>query len=195
MQGILLSLIVCGQLPPTAEAKIKDAVNKAEVARKAYYESLEKIEDALVGDLKKQLNASTKAGDLDGAVAIRSELDKIETGDFVSIIEEALGYSRLLAAAENALIGRWRVELVKEGRAIFASEWNFERDGTVTSTNPTGAPRGTWKTELAKGRVYIDWGSGAWETFALPIRPELAVGESWSGLDVTMRAKKFENPK
>jgi hypothetical protein len=195
MHGILLCLTLCGQLPPTAEAKIKDAVNSAEAARKAYYESLDKIESALVADLKKQLEATTKSGNLDGALAIRKEIDRIETGDFVSIMEDVLGHSRLLAAVETTLAGRWRVELVKGGRAIFSSEWTFAKDGTVTSTNPTGAPKGTWKTELAKGRIYIDWGSGAWETFALPLRPELAVGESWSGMDVTMRAKRLENLK
>jgi hypothetical protein len=195
MHGLLLCLTLCGQLPPTADAKIKDAVNKAEAARKAYYESLEKLEEALVADLKKQLDATTKAGNLDGALAIRKEIDKIETGDFVSIMEDVLGHSRLLAAVENSLLGRWRVELVKGGRTTFSSEWTFAKDGTITSTNPTGAPKGTWKTELAKSRVYIDWGSGAWETFTLPLRPELAVGESWSGMDVTMRAKKLESPK
>jgi len=195
MHAVLLCLTLYGQLPTTADAKIKDAVNKAEAARRAYYESLENIEVALVADLKKQLDATTKSGDLDGALALRTEIDKIETGDFVSIIEDVLGHSRLLATVEERLIGRWRVELVKDGRVIYSSDWTFEKGGTATSTNPTGALKGKWVTELKKGRVFIDWGSGAWETFALPLRPELAVGESWSGMDVVMRAKKLETPK
>jgi hypothetical protein len=194
MHGLLLCLTLCGQLPPTADAKIKDAVNKAEGARKAYYESLEKIEETLVADLKKQLEATTKAGNLDGALAIRKEIDRIETGDFVSIMEEVLAIQDC-SLPRKIRSSKGRAELVKSGRAFFSSEWTFEKDGTVTSTNPTGAPKGTWKIELAKGRVYIDWGSGAWETFTLPLRPELAVGESWSGMDVTMRAKKLEGPK
>jgi hypothetical protein len=195
MHAVLVCLTLYAQLPGTADAKIKDAVNKAEAARKAYYEILDKLEASLVADLKKQLDATTKSGDLDGALALRNEINKIEIGDFVSIIEDVLGHSRLLAAAESRLIGRWRVELIKEGRAIYSSEWTFEKDGTVTSTNPTGALKGKWVTELGKSRIFIDWGSGAWETFSLPLRPELAVGESWSGMDVVMRAKRLESLK
>lgn len=192
MHEILICLALCAQLPPAADAKMKEVMKSAEEARHAYFKALQKVEVALVAELQKQLEVTTKAGDLDGALAIRHELDRLKTGDFVSIVEESLAYSRLLAAAENSLVGRWQVELVNGDGVIYASEWTFEKDGLVTSTNPTGATKGKWKTELGKHRIYIDWGSGAWDTFTLPLRPELVIGESWSGIEVTVRAKKRE---
>jgi hypothetical protein len=80
------------------------------------------------------------------------------------------------------------VQLLKEGKEIYKSQWVFNRDGTVTSKD--GAPRGRWVTKLAEGEINIEWSATAWETMWLPLgQDRTAYGESWSG--GTLRAKKL----
>ncbi len=197
--AVFLTLIAssgaCAQenkLPPAAQAKLQEAVAAAEKSRKTYYDEMDKLRDKLLRELQDQLEATTKTGNLDGALEIRKEIDRIQTEDFVTAIETTFGASRLIAAAEKSLLGTWDVKFTKRGKVAFTSDWTFHSDGRVTSTH--GATKGQWKVELERARIYIDWEDteDAWDAFQLPLSPKLAYGSSWWGEDTVITARKLQ---
>jgi hypothetical protein len=182
--------IALSAFPAGAQAALRDAVDEAQLARNAYHAKLGKVREALLARLEQQLRDATKRGDLDGALEVKKEIARVRDSDFVTLMEDIMGSARQLAATEQALLGRWAVQLVKDGRVTYASEWTFSKNGLVTSSNPGGALRGTWQAELGEGRVRVNWSADAWETLVLPLKPEGVTGSSWSGAAV--QAKKVK---
>src|SRR5215204_1369426 len=83
---LLFAVLSADEYPPPALAKITEAVQQAETARKIYYAKLEEIRGKLLTDLQKQLEALTKKGDFDGATRLKKDIERLKSDDFISFM-------------------------------------------------------------------------------------------------------------
>jgi hypothetical protein len=89
--------------------------------------------------------------------------------------------------APKDLLGKWGVRV----GPTFRTEWTFEADGTVTSTN--GEAKGTWRVDGEAGAetVLIKWPiAQAWDRLNLPLDPKKSTGVSSAGTDWKVEAVK-----
>lgn len=110
-------LISAADLPPAAQTMLDKA--NADMA---------KVRQGLIRDLSKAQETATKKGDLDGALAIKAEIEKQS--------KEVNATADLLAPA-NPIVGKW-----SRNNKV----WEFKADGTVVeSRDETVLSTGTWK--------------------------------------------------
>jgi hypothetical protein len=88
----------------------------------------------------------------------------------------------------NNAIGKWHVVIYDKTQKVV---WNgtFELLADHTAKN-SGGHVGTWS--LKDNNVFVNWGSGRWESFNLPLNSDV-VGKSWSGADRVLKAQRLKD--
>jgi hypothetical protein len=125
---------------------VADAEAEVEKARKKFLTEESAIRAKLVAELQKQLDAETKKGNLDGALAIRGEIERVKQS------ETKLGKADpALDAAKKVLIGgKWRFAVLG---TPYQAQWEFNDDGSITNSDK-GSDDVKWTIEtLGKTKV------------------------------------------
>lgn len=131
--------------------------------------------------LDAQVKAMMQKDDMDGAEKAKAEKDKV-----AAVVVEL---EKMFPKAEKAedkkkseiadmLVGSWDVTNVK-----WKGVWTFNKDGTATISPDV---KGTWRIE--SNRIYIEWSSGKWDSFSLPLSKSVR-GDGWAGKGVIRGTK------
>lgn len=193
--AVLLAAAIAGEaepakLPPAVQATL-DRLAKAEAkidadARKARSAERQKA----IKELEKAQTAATKAGDLDGAVAVKTRIDelrKLDEADAADLLGDAKTPARDPAALA---VGSWSA--VKSNGVGGIVEIAADKTVRITAGPVTYA--GVWRIE--KDRLVINWGGSAqhYENLAFT-GPDRLVGDSFdAGKDgITLTRQKGRN--
>jgi hypothetical protein len=158
---MLLALVALLPLPaadaPKLPAKAQEAMDK-----------LEKSEGKLTSDYKKSLNAErgkailelqkaqkdvTKSGDLDGALAIKKQIEELQARIAADDEGDLLGERKMTPA--KAILGKW--DFTKTNGV--AGTLDFKPDGNciATITAPIAFPYVPCKWEIKEEKVVLTW--------------------------------------
>jgi len=106
-------------------------------------------------DLQSQLDAETKKGNLDGALAIRAEISRLKEPD-----KEIDGDDKLVIEAKKILTSsKWRIKVLG---TPYKADWTFSADGTIVRKGDDNS-EGKWSIEnRGKSKVLrVSWGPDA----------------------------------
>jgi hypothetical protein len=151
---------------PTPKTGAKGLPPEAKKAVAAADAEVKKVRERLIDTLQKHLEAETKKGDLDAALAIRGEIERLKKVD--ATVTGGLTDEKGSAEVKRLLVGgRWRLTVVG---SIYTAEWEFQDDGTVAMKDSTGKSEATWSVETqGKNQVLIiDQGPVHTIRFTLP---------------------------
>jgi hypothetical protein len=160
----LLMLLALVALLPVCGAETAKLPTKAQEAM----EKLEKSEGKLTADYKKSLNAErgktitelqkaqkdvTKSGDLDGALAIKKQIEALQAKIAEDDEGDLLGEKKLTPA--KMIIGKW--DFTKTNGV--AGTLDFKPDGNciATITAPIAFPSVPCKWEIKEEKVLLTW--------------------------------------
>jgi len=133
---ILLGLAGLAQAQPPSKPGGKELPPEARKAVVQASAEIRKIRDQLIESLGRQQEAETRKGNLDGALAIREEIERLKAGG------EIRAYSREEAQIRSSLIGgKWRLSIV--GNA-YGADWEFHDDDTLVITDSNGKTETRW---------------------------------------------------
>ena len=128
------------ELPAQVRKLMTDAEQDVEKARKKFQAEELAIKNKLVADLQKLLEAETKKGNLDGALAIRSAIEQIKLNNLKAPAAE----DPVFTAAKKMLVGgKWAFVVL--GTPYHAT-WEFKDDGTFVNSD-SGSVDKKWSTE------------------------------------------------
>lgn len=151
--------------PPVAAEEVKLPPKAQEVIDK-----LEKSEGRLTTDYKKSLNAEraktinelqkaqkdvTKSGDLDGALAIKKQIEALQAKIAADEETDLLGNKNAKADPTKLLLGKW--DFVKTNGV--AGVLDFKADGNCIAniTAPVAFPYVPCKWELKEEKIQLTW--------------------------------------
>lgn len=176
LSTILLALILPGDdtpLPAEAAKAIESSRAKLIKARAAYLAEVRAETAALIAALKKEQDAATKAGNLDGALAIRERIERLRAGE--TLEHTLVGTEDLIdrgAVPTKASIARFAwtgndEDRVGAGRPIAADGRKDERFALSLSLPAD--------TKILSVRILADDNHGHWVTPEEPGRWPVAV--------------------
>lgn len=141
-------------LPKEAKKAIDDANAEVKKARDRLLDTLQQIQDA-----------ETKKGNLDAALAVRAEIERLRKVD--TTVAGGLTDDQTLADAKKLLVGGpWKLTIAG---SLYTATYVFDADGTIVGTDAAGKHEGKWSVEERnKARVlHIVWGPNNTLTFPL----------------------------
>ncbi len=151
-------------LPVSAQKAVSDAEAEVERARKRFEAEENAIRVKLVAELQKLLEAETRKGNLDNAIAIRDQIERLKQA------ERKTDANPSLVAARKILVGgKWRFKVLG---TPYQAEWEFNDDGTITNSDRNSADVKWTLTTLGKAAV-LQVGATA---YPLPLNPRRMVG-------------------
>ncbi len=162
---IVLALVV-GALLPLSAADAPKLPSKAQEAM----DKLEKTEGKLTAEHKKAVNAEraktisdlqkaqkdiTKTGDLDGALAIKKQIEDLQAKILADEDTDLLGNKKAKADPAKQLVGKW--DFVKTNSV--AGSFDFKADGNCIAsvTAPLVFPYVPCKWEIKDDKVLVTW--------------------------------------
>lgn len=141
------------ELPPDAKKAVAEA--NAEVR---------KIRVRLVESLQKVLEAETKKGNLDSALVIRAEIDRLKKAD--PSVMGGLTEEKGLEEAKKLLVGgKWKLSIVGN---VYTAEWEFQEDGSVVMVDGNGKTDAKWTVEVRGKTQMITIDLGPVHTMQFP---------------------------
>ena len=164
MRHLLILLLALALPLPAAEApKLPPKATEA-------MEKLEKSEAKLTTDFKKSVNAEraktivdlqkaqkdvTKSGDLDGALAIKKQIEALQAKIAADEETDLLGNKHTKADPTKLLVGKW--DFIKTNSV--AGVFDFKADGTCIAniTAPLAFPYVPCKWEFKEDKILITW--------------------------------------
>ncbi len=187
--GVVAGEAEAAKLPPAAQAAI-DRLSKAEAKIEADAIKARSIErQKAIKDLEKVQTTATTAGDLDGAVAVKSRIDELKKAEEADA--DLLGDAKPVGKDPAALaVGSWNA--VKTNGVTGQVDIAADKTARITSGVLTFA--GVWRIE--KDRLVISWGGSAQHIENLGFAtPDRLVGDSFdAGKDgITMTRQKSRN--
>ncbi len=143
------------KLPADAQAAVDKADKAISVIQAKADAEIGKIRQGLIVTLTKAQAAVTKKGDLDGANAVKAQIDALE-----KLTPDLLATPTIKKKeVSNYLIGKWKVTC-----GPWNNTWIINADGTIAEGE--GPRKGTWKLQ---GKVAtVTWITGAQENITLP---------------------------
>lgn len=161
------------KLPAAAQAAL-DRLDKAEAKLEVEHRKALSAERAkAIAELERVQKTVTKAGDLDGALAVKARIEELQKAEAVDA-DALLGEKPAAKVdAQRAAPGRW--ELAKGGGNAICT---LREDGSVTAMLGQLPVPGRWRAE--KGRLIITWfgDEARWENLAFE-GPDRLVGDSF----------------
>lgn len=158
-------------LPKDAKKSVDDSQAEIEKARKKFQAEAKAIQAKLLVDLQKHMDAETKKGNLDGAIAIRAEIARLKMPD-----PEIVGEHKAVTDAKKILVGgKWKLTVLN---ALYSATWEFKDNLTLTRNEGGGNSEGKWTIET-RGKtkfLKIVWTEGAQEEFPLPLNARRMLG-------------------
>lgn len=159
------------ELPPAIEAILSKAEGEIDKEKQRFYTAAKKVCSKLTGDLEKEVERATKAGDLKLALAIQEKIDMVSKGDFVRGLLNGQSDLRSPPVLNGTgLIGRW---------SYWAGEVIINPNGYCEHSDGHGA-----KIEVSpkEKRAVIRWKNGATDWIELvPSDTETAKGGQLDG--------------
>lgn len=163
--AVLVTLPLAVALPFAAAEEVKLPPKAQEVMDK-----LEKSEGKLTADYKKSLNAEraksisdlqkaqkdvTKSGDLDGALAIKKQIEALQAKIAADEDTDLLGNKNAKADPTKLLVGKW--DFVKTNGV--AGMFDFKADGNCIAniTAPVLFPYVPCKWEFKEEKIHLTW--------------------------------------
>lgn len=162
---MLLALLpLTGALLPVFGAETPKLPAKAQEAM----EKLEKSEGKLTADYKKSLNAErgktvvelqkaqkdvTKSGDLDGALAIKKQIETLQAKIAEDDEGDLLGEKKLTPA--KMIIGKW--DFTKTNGVVGTLDFKPDGNCIATITAPIAFPYVPCKWEIKEDKVLLTW--------------------------------------
>lgn len=126
-------------LPPDTKKAIAEA--NAEV---------KKVRERLIETLQKQMEVETKKGNLDAALAIRGEIDRMKKTE--ATIDGGLTEEKGASAIKKLLVGgTWKLSVVG---STYTAECEFQDDGTFTMKDSNGKSEAKWSVDT-QGKLQV----------------------------------------
>lgn len=165
------------RMPPGAQATAERFAKAAAKLEADYRKALSAERARAISELEKAQKASTKAGDLDGALAIKARLDDLRAA------QDADGEG--LLPSDRPAAPNTPTEFARQAQG----RWSLTKNGGLATLeiNPGGLVNvsygqisigGTWRVE--KDRVVINWGGDQtkWENLGFD-GPDRMAGDSF----------------
>ncbi len=123
------------EFPANVRKLMSDADQDVEKARKKFQAEELAIKNKLVADLQKLLDAETKKGNLDGALAIRGAIEQIKLNNLKAPAAE----DPVFIAAKKMLVGgKWAFVVLG---TPYHANWEFKDDGTFVNSDAGSADK------------------------------------------------------
>jgi hypothetical protein len=165
MRHLLILLLLASALPLSAAEAPKLPPKATEAMEK-----LEKSEAKLTTDFKKSVNAErakaivelqkaqkdvTKSGDLDGALAIKKQIEALQAKIAADEETDLLGNKNAKADPAKLLVGKW--DFIKTNSV--AGTLDFKADGNCIAniTAPIAFPYVPCKWEIKEEKILLTW--------------------------------------
>ncbi|MBA3686094.1 MAG: hypothetical protein H0W72_12775 [Planctomycetes bacterium] len=181
MRTLILTLAMLGLTVQAAEeAPVKPLPAPAKAALDKFARAEAKLKDQIVAEraktiveLQKALKDTTKSGDLDGANAIKAEMDALTALNEADSDTDLLGNKKIDPA--KLVIGTWAWNKTGGASGTFA----FTDDGKITAQMGLLSVPGAWTVD-AKQQIVITWlgDSARWERLSFDGSDKL-VGDSF----------------
>ncbi|MBA3700322.1 MAG: hypothetical protein H0W78_15865 [Planctomycetes bacterium] len=147
------------KLPPKAQ-EVVDKLEKSEAKLTTDYKKSVNTERAKsISDLQKAQKDVTKSGDLDGALAIKKQIEELQAKIAADEETDLLGNKNSKADPAKLLVGKW--DFIKTNGV--AGTLDFKADGNciATITAPVAFPYVPCKWEMKEEKVLLTWLSDA----------------------------------
>ena len=165
---LLMILIVTALLPlwsgeaQKLPAKAQEAMDKLEKSESKltfdYKKSVNTERTKIIGELQKAQKDVTKSGDLDGALAIKKQIEELQAKIAADDDTDLLG-NKTKNDPAKLLVGKW--DFIKTNSV--AGTFDFKADGNciATITAPIAYPYVPCKWEIKEDKVLLTWLSDA----------------------------------
>lgn len=143
------------KLPPKAQ-EVMDKLEKSEAKLTTdYKKSLNAERSKTIGDLQKAQKDITKSGDLDGALAIKKQIETLQAKIAEDDDTDLLGEKKEKSSPAKMLVGKW--DFVKTNGV--AGTLDFKADGNciATITAPVAFPYVPCKWEIKDDKILLTW--------------------------------------
>ena len=156
------------QLSFNAQRALDGYTRDTEKLQDSFDKDKAKLTDNVVKALEKELDATTKKGDLTGALAIKAKIDELNPG--LVFVESK---PKVAVALIEAVEGKWFVTMDRG----YTSPWVFTSKGrTIVSKDNRG-------TYSSKGdTILINWVNGLSESFTVNAEVTAGTGTDFGGL-------------
>jgi hypothetical protein len=162
---IVLALVVSALLPlsaadaPKLPPKAQEAMDKLEKTESKLTVEHKKAVNAerakTISDLQKAQKDITKSGDLDGALAIKKQIEDLQAKILADEDTDLLGNKKSKADPAKQLVGKW--DFVKTNTV--AGTFDFKADGNCIAsvTAPLVFPYVPCKWEIKDEKILVTW--------------------------------------
>lgn len=143
------------KLPPKAQ-EVMDKLEKSEAKLTTDYKKSVNTERAKsITDLQKAQKDVTKSGDLDGALAIKKQIEALQAKITADEETDLLGNKTSKGDPAKLLVGKW--DFIKTNSV--AGVFDFKADGTCIAniTAPLAFPYVPCKWEIKEEKILLTW--------------------------------------
>ncbi len=153
----LIALPLHGAEAPKLPAKAQEAMEKLEKSEGKltadYKKSLNSERTKTIVDLQKAQKDVTKSGDLDGALAIKKQIEELQAKIAEDDDADLLGEKKMTPA--KAVLGKW--DFTKTNGVAGTLEFKPDGNCIASVTAPVSFPYVPCKWEIKEDKVLLTW--------------------------------------